>query len=391
VLEHPAFTALPAPHGTAGRRGGLLQRLGDLVLGTDPKLRSRVAVGFLPTLIYLAWCAMLLVGARLGFIELAAARFMLAYSVVGMFAFYPWVRSGASARLQDSGLVLPQMLFAASWAVVGYALIPPLRPAMLQVLCLVQAFGFFSLRPRRLIATGSATIAMLLLMLAVMAYLAPPQFDVAEQRLKIFLAIVPLVLLLSMASHQSELRGHLRRQRLELEAAVAQVRLLVTRDSLTGLINRKQMQELLEQECARQARTGRAFCVVLVDLDHFKRINDAHGHPVGDEVLCAFAQAAQGELRETDTIARWGGEEFLLLMRETDPEPAGKVAVERLRHEIAELSPSPTVPALRFSFSAGVALHKREDPVEHTIAQADRALYAAKAAGRNCVIVSQGD
>jgi diguanylate cyclase (GGDEF)-like protein len=224
-----------------------------------------------------------------------------------------------------------------------------------------------------------------------MTYLAPPHFDVPAERLKIFLAIVPLFLLLMMAMHQSKLRGHLRRQRLQLEAAVGQVRQLVTHDALTGLINRKQMQELLEQECARQARTGRAFCVVLVDLDHFKRINDAHGHPVGDEVLCAFAQAAQGELRETDTIARWGGEEFLLLMRETDPDPAGKVAVERLRHEIEELHPSSSVPALRFSFSAGVAQHRGDDPVEQTIAQADRALYAAKAAGRNCVVVSQGD
>ncbi len=76
-------------------------------------------------------------------------------------------------------------------------------------------------------------------------------------------------------------------------------------------------------------------------------------------------------------------------MRETEPEPAGKVAVERLRCEIAELHPSLSVPALRVSFSAGVALHRAEDPVERTIAFADQALYAAKAAGRNCVIVAQ--
>jgi len=268
-------------------------------------------------------------------------------------------------------------------------LIPPLRPAMLQVLCLIQAFGFFSLRPRQLMFTGASTIAMLLLMLGVMAHIAPPQFNVPAQALTVTLAVVPLILLILMSIHQSELRGRLSKQRLELEAAVAQVRLLVTRDALTGLVNRKHMQELLEQECLRQARTGRAFCVVLVDLDHFKRINDAHGHPVGDEVLCAFAQAAQGELRETDTIARWGGEEFLLLMRETDPEPAGKVAVERLRREIAALHPSHTVPELRFSFSAGVALHHHDETLELTIAQADRALYAAKAAGRNCVVVSE--
>jgi diguanylate cyclase (GGDEF)-like protein len=367
---------------------GRLARLGDIVLGTDPKLRSRVGIGLLPILLYLAWCVMLMVGAEAGFIAEPTARFMLGYAVVGCVAFYPWVRSGFSARWQDSGLVLPQMLFATSWAVTGYALIPPLRPAMLQLMCLVQAFGYFSLKPRQVAFTGAAGVAMLLAMLGVMSQLAPPHFDVPEQRLKILLATVPLLLLMLMAMHQSRLRGRLRRQHLELEDAVTQVRTLVSHDALTGLINRKQMQELLEQECARQARTGRAFCVVLVDLDHFKRINDAHGHPVGDEVLCAFARAAKGELRATDTIARWGGEEFLLLMRETDPEPAGKVAVERLRREIAELHPSQSVPELRVSFSAGVAQHRPDEPVDRTIAEADLALYAAKAAGRNCIVVA---
>lgn len=385
----PPVEQSPAPTPAARARGGRLQRLGDIVLGTDAKLRSRVAVCIAPMMLYAAWCAVFIVGANAGFLPAPAAHFMLGYSIIGSLVFYPWMRSGFSARLQDSGLVLPQMLFATSWAVVAYALIPSSRPAMLQVMCLVQAFGFFSLRPRQLIVTGSASIAMLALMLCVMAALAPPEFDVHQQAVKVLLAVVPLLLLMLMTMRQSKLRGHLSKQRVELEAAVAKVRLLVTRDALTGLINRKQMQELLEQECARQARTGRAFCVVLVDLDHFKRINDDHGHPVGDEVLCAFAQAAQSELRETDTIARWGGEEFLMLMRETEPEPAGKVAVERLRCKIAELHPSQSVPTLRVSFSAGVALRLPEDPLERTLALADQALYAAKAAGRNCVVVSR--
>ncbi|HUG25616.1 GGDEF domain-containing protein [Piscinibacter sp.] len=378
-----------AEQGDAPSRDGLLRRFGELVLGVGFKMRGQVAVGLLAGMIYLAWCAMLGYGAWDGFASPATARFMIATALLGMLGFYPWVRSGVTAKLADSGLVLPQMVYASAWAVLGYALIPPLRPAMLQVLCLIQAFGFFSLRPRPLMFAGASTITMLLLMLAVMAHLAPPDFDVPAQALTIGLAVVPLIFLILMSIHQSKLRGRLHEQKLELEAAVAQVRVLVTRDALTGLINRKHMQELLEQECLRQARTGRAFCVVLVDLDHFKRINDAHGHPVGDEVLCAFAQVAQSELRETDTIARWGGEEFLLLMRETEIEPSGKVAVERLRREIAELHPSVSIPTLRFSFSAGVALHKGDEPVECTIAQADKALYEAKAAGRNRVVVSE--
>jgi diguanylate cyclase (GGDEF)-like protein len=366
----------------------VLARLSDLVLGTEPAMRVRVAVGLLPMLVYVAWGAMHAYIARVGAMSPDAARFMIAASVLGIVAFYPLVRSGFTARLHDAGLVLPQMLFASVWAVVGYALVAPLRPAFLQVLCLIHAFGYFSLRPRQLLFTGASTIAMLLAMLGVMAAVAPPGFDVPEQTLKVMLSLLPLTLLTMMTMHHSRLRGQLSEQRAELEGAVGQVQQLVTRDALTGLVNRTQMQELLEREVLRQARSARAFCVALIDLDHFKQINDRHGHPVGDEVLCAFARAAQAGLRETDTIARWGGEEFLLLMRDTEPEPAGQVAVERLRMTIAELQPSQSVPALRFTFSAGVAQHRGGEPLAHTIAEADRALYAAKAGGRNRVVVS---
>jgi len=94
-------------------------------------------------------------------------------------------------------------------------------------------------------------------------------------------------------------------------------------DPLTGLFNRQQMQHLLERECDRHQRSGTGFCVALIDLDHFKSVNDTHGHPVGDEVLVNFAKAAQTVLRTTDVICRWGGEEFLVLLVDTDPASDG--------------------------------------------------------------------
>ncbi len=113
------------------------------------------------------------------------------------------------------------------------------------------------------------------------------------------------------------MRGQLSVRKKELASAVALVNELVTRDGLTGLFNRMHMQEFLAREVARQARSGQAFCIALIDLDHFKAVNDRHGHNVGDDVLRSFARDAVHSLRETDFIARWGGEEFLVLMRET--------------------------------------------------------------------------
>ena len=120
--------------------------------------------------------------------------------------------------------------------------------------------------------------------------------------------------------------------------------------------------------------------MALIDLDHFKKINDTHGHQAGDDVLTGFASAAQAALRETDVICRWGGEEFLVLLRDTDPALQGREALKRLRDNLTNLrTPSDTA----VTFSAGLALARTDEPAERTIERADRALYAAKTAGRN--------
>jgi diguanylate cyclase (GGDEF)-like protein len=109
-------------------------------------------------------------------------------------------------------------------------------------------------------------------------------------------------------------------------------------------------------EHQRAQLTGRTFGVVLMDLDHFKQINDRHGHQVGDEVLVAFAQAAREVLRDTDLIARWGGEEFLIILPDTHEASKVLQALERLQARLRTSVVSETVPTLRISFSAGYAL-----------------------------------
>lgn len=152
-------------------------------------------------------------------------------------------------------------------------------------------------------------------------------------------------------------------------------------DALTGVPNRRHILELAEQALANHETGGEALTVVLLDLDHFKRINDAHGHQAGDAVLQHFCHQAQQYLRPRDGWGRFGGEEFLLLLPGADAQAAAAV-VERLR----AMQPDTGVPD--YTFSAGVARAQPGEPLQHLLSRADAALYAAKAAGRNGTVVA---
>lgn len=138
---------------------------------------------------------------------------------------------------------------------------------------------------------------------------------------------------------------------------------------------------MLDEQLRRFERHGERFTVALIDLDHFKRINDQHGHRMGDEALKAFAQAATASLRESDALARWGGEEFLVVMPHTSAHKA-TLALQRLRQVLSETTIGSPEAGVRLGFSAGVATHEVATPLTLTLERADRALYEAKEAGR---------
>jgi diguanylate cyclase (GGDEF)-like protein len=202
-----------------------------------------------------------------------------------------------------------------------------------------------------------------------------------------FVLVATVMSIISQLSVQlMNMRVRLKTQKLALENALAHIQEMATRDELTGLVNRRCMMGLLNEHALRRMRGGPDFYIAMVDLDHFKSVNDSHGHAVGDEALRAFACQALAVLRTTDIIGRWGGEEFLLLLPETPPgEPT--VGVARLRAHLACTQVCRVVPGLRVAFSAGFARYHEGEPVDQTIERADRALYAAKSAGRNRSVV----
>jgi len=160
-------------------------------------------------------------------------------------------------------------------------------------------------------------------------------------------------------------------------------------DPLTGLLNRRAMRVALERERARGRRGGAGAAIAIGDLDHFKAINDAHGHSAGDRVLQAVAEVFLAGLRPYDSVYRYGGEEFLFCLPSTDGATA-QLVLDRLRAGLAALDAHDLAGGVAITASFGVAPMEADATVEETIERADRALYAAKRAGRNRVVSWRG-
>jgi len=173
----------------------------------------------------------------------------------------------------------------------------------------------------------------------------------------------------------------------EVDDARQQVQRLAWQDELTGLYNRRRFTELAQRELDLSRRAGHSVIAVMLDLDDFKLINDRHGHGVGDRLLVAVARAIEATLRSTDLAARWGGEEFALLLPATSVEQ-GLEVLQRLLRVVRELRVhSAEGLSLGITASIGVALPSGDSPrFEQLIERADRAMYRAKLAGKNCVM-----
>ena len=177
----------------------------------------------------------------------------------------------------------------------------------------------------------------------------------------------------------------------QLQAANLQLQRLSRTDRLTGLSNRGYWEECLQHEYARHRRYQSRAALVMFDIDHFKRVNDSHGHPAGDKVIQAVADAVREQVRDTDYAGRYGGEEFVILLPDVDSSGAAKFA-ERLRQSIEALLVTHEGQGIAFTVSLGVADLSQPLPgYQQLIERADQALYAAKQGGRNQVRVYGGN
>lgn len=205
-----------------------------------------------------------------------------------------------------------------------------------------------------------------------------PDFDENEKLLG-FSAIE------SDVSREKELRMDLQKKIEDGRILQEKLRYFATHDELSGMSNRRYFIKQAESEMARCRRHGHAMCVILADLDHFKAVNDTHGHAAGDAVIQAFAELCDNTLRSHDLASRIGGEEFAILLPETDLE-GGLVLAERLRQTLADTTLTINSKSVAVTASFGVTMALPEDKdVGVILARADKAMYKAKSQGRNRV------
>jgi diguanylate cyclase (GGDEF)-like protein len=367
------------------------------LLPDDAKQALRIKRFFIAALSYLLWLGLTWYCYSLGFIDISPGKFLLAVmlTVVCNLVFFALLRSGLNRYWPDPSLTLPQMLVATFWVMLLVAQAPRVRGTLLLLYVVVYLFGIFRLRRREYLALTAVVLVGYGLVVLRDTYLHTTSQPLPLEALQYAVLAVTLIWLAFFGSYVGKLREMVSRRNTELAEALAKNQQLAIHDDLTGTYNRRHMLEIIQQERLRAVRTGRAFSLCLMDLDHFKDVNDTHGHLIGDEVLKQFAERVMANLRALDRVGRdgvddsenfgrYGGEEFLLVLPETDPAGA-RVCAERIRQAVAETAFKTETGSLTITVSFGITEYRSDEDIRATLARADQALYRAKQAGRNRV------
>lgn len=295
-------------------------------------------------------------------------------------------RRGWNLGSRDAELAEPQIVagLALQLAVVWAA--PQLAFPWLCNIFTVFAFGMISLSVREslviwgLIFAGGGAV-----LYANQAQLGMPVATPGQLVLVwlCFAAILARFVVLSV--YAGALRERLRESRRRLAATLDQVQRLISHDELTRTLNRRSLVERLRAEIGRCERSGGSFSLAIMDLDHFKSVNDSHGHAAGDEVLRGFAGAVHDAMRVSDVFGRYGGEEFLLILNGSSATGALEAA-ERIRAAVVSRDWSAAAPGLGVTVSVGITAFRKGDTIESLLKRSDNALYEAKRTGRNRVV-----
>jgi diguanylate cyclase (GGDEF)-like protein len=188
-------------------------------------------------------------------------------------------------------------------------------------------------------------------------------------------------------THNKLMKAHeiIRAQNEELRGIAYELALMSKTDALTGLYNRRFIIEKLEEEMARYQRNRKVFALIMADIDDFKQLNDTYGHDCGDAILKLVSATLSGNIRSIDSLARWGGEEFLILLPET-PECGARILAERTREAIVNRCFVYNEIRIALSLTFGIAAYEGEGDVEGLIKRSDNAMYAGKHNGKNCIM-----
>jgi diguanylate cyclase (GGDEF)-like protein len=313
-----------------------------------------------------------------------SAYFLSGIALIGFFVVLSETR--VNDRFEDhyltifqvSGHVALQLGFLLAAPEIGYV--------FLSVLFLIFEFGALRMTSRQAtIVWTLTTMGLAPIFLLTSSPIGMPVATSIERLAAMLCYVLMIGQCAFLGLYGSSLRKMLYNRSSELKAANKRIEELAELDELTGSFNRRCIMRMLDDEIARAHRLKVPCSIALIDLDWFKRINDAYGHPTGDEVLRTFAITVFANIRNVDRFGRYGGEEFLLLLPETPTDVAARI-LDRLRAIIADLDWSAFSSGMQVTISAGVATLRADESADTFLARADSALYAAKARGRNRIV-----
>jgi diguanylate cyclase len=359
----------------------------DWLLSNDPVQRVRLTQMLLAMAVMGAGVLAMTYFVWVGVAKLWAVAAWSIGNLLGMAVFFGLVRSGWSRRVREPSLTLPQMVFAITSAALAYGILGAARGAVFPVVMVALMFGMFVASPRQMRWISVYAVVLFAAVMTVLALVRPQDYPVLIELGHFLLVATMLPAVSILAGRVSRMRYRARLQRADLSQALNRLREHTTRDELTGLINKRHMVEVMEQEHQRCIRSGQTFCLAMLDIDAFKPVNEAHGYAVGDAVLRAVADEALRQVRVSDPLARWGSDNFVLLLSDTRAVLA-RGGLERLHQRVAALRILNGGAALGVTLSAGLAEHHAGETVSQTLARAERALADAKAQGRNRVVVA---
>ena len=361
--------------------------IADVVLGPPGRQRMRASQALLALVVYMLFAVVQQFEVALGLIDFTESCWLMAVMLGGALAFYGVIRSGLNLHIEsDPALTLAQTAFGVVGSAAWYAVTGPARGAVLTLQVLILVFAMFWLRPAQSRALAGLAFALLGAVMLWKSRTDALRYPPAVELTHAVLAAIVLVAVAVLAGRMGAMRARLKAQKHDLQHALDRIFQLASRDELTGLVNRRHMSTLIQGERTR-ASNDATMTIALLDIDLFKRINDSHGHLAGDAVLRDFAAASRLALRANDVLARWGGEEFLLMLPGTTPAQAIR-SIERLREGLAQHSFDAVAPGLKVTFSAGLCACIEGDPLEACIERADQAMYRAKTLGRNCTVLA---
>jgi len=295
------------------------------------------------------------------------------------------IRSGLNQKLYDPSMTMVQMIWCSLYLLTIIYMLNDWRGIALMSYFAILSFGYFRLDFKEFLIVTMFCVFGYFLVIIYIYVNEPLRIHLDKEMVQLFGFALTCLVMVYTGSAVNKLRVGFRERNEQLAEALKLNTRLATTDDLTGLYSRRYLINMLSNQKALSERDDSDFVILFADLDHFKHINDSFGHYIGDIVLKNFADIIRMSIREIDYGSRFGGEEFVVLLVNTDIEQSKSIA-ERIRYGIEHFNFSDIAPGLHVTVSIGMANYKQYNSIQETLMTADNRMYNAKDQGRNKII-----